>query len=234
MLKIVGDIHLADGFFDIGFGVGSSIKKGVDPFAKLKRSENDFWIGNFESVCSDTSNKKGSYAKQFIISPDDISHIKHLDLYSIANNHVMQHGKKAYCEMLQYFESRSVQYVGSVDRKSTSFIHQGKKIGIIAFSQRPENFSKEPLYWLLPEYEDVNAELSKLSGCDYKIIFVHWGYEFINYPNIDQKAFAHYLIDKGADLIIGTHPHVLHGYEIYKGKHIFYSYGITPIRYLTN
>lgn len=225
MLKIVGDIHLADGFFDTGFGVGSSIKKGIDPYAKLNRSENDFWIGNFESVCSDTSNKSDSYAKQFIISPNHLLHIKHLDLYGVANNHVMQHGAKAYNEMLQYFESRNVQHFGSIERKSAFFIHQGKKIGIIAFSQRPENFTKEPLYWLLPEYEDIRKELTLLSDCDYRIIFVHWGNEFINYPNIDQKAFAHYMIDKGADLILGMHPHVLQGYEIYNEKYIFYSLG---------
>jgi hypothetical protein len=54
---------------------------------------------------------------------------------------------------------------------------------------------------------------------------VHWGIEFINYPYNDQKQFAHFLIDSGADLVIGMHPHVMQGFEVYKGKHIFYSLG---------
>lgn len=45
MIKIVGDINLSDGFFDTGFGVGSSIKQGADPFKKLNRCDDDFWIG---------------------------------------------------------------------------------------------------------------------------------------------------------------------------------------------
>ena len=48
MLRITGDINFTDGFFDTGFGVGSSIKKGADPFENLRREKDDFWIGNFE------------------------------------------------------------------------------------------------------------------------------------------------------------------------------------------
>lgn len=225
MIKIVGDINLSDGFFDTGFGVGSSIKQGADPFKKLDRSDDDFWIGNFECVCADTSNKKGSHSKQFLISPRVLSHIKHLNMYGIANNHVMQHGDKAYKEMLDYFEVNNIQFVGNLNRKSTTFMNNGKKIGIIAFCQRPDNFTKTPLYWSLPEYGDIRKELTGLTNCDYKIVYVHWGNEFINHPYIDQKAFAHFLVDSGADLIVGMHPHVLQGFEIYKGKHIFYSLG---------
>lgn len=225
MIKIVGDINFADSFFDVGFGVGSSIKKGYNPFSKLIRSDDDFWIGNFECVCSDTSNRRGSHAKQFRISPDNLSHVKHLNLYTVANNHVMQHGDKAFYEMLHYFESNNIKYIGSKERKGITFTHQGKKIGIIAFSMRPDNFTKEPLYWSLPEYLEICYELSSISNCDCKIVMVHWGNEFINYPYIDQKALAHYLIDVGADLVIGMHPHVLQGYEIYNGRHIFYSLG---------
>ena len=64
-----------------------------------------------------------------------------------------------------------------------------------------------------------------MADCDFRIVFVHWGNEFINYPYLDQKAFAHFMVDCGADLIVGMHPHVLQGYEIYHGKHIFYSLG---------
>ena len=225
MLKIVGDINFSDGFFDMGFGVGAAIRKGFDPFAKLYRKRTDFWIGNLECVCANTSDKQGVYAKQFLISPRDLMHVKHLDLYGAANNHVMQHGESAYREMLWYLSEHGVQYVGSLERRSTTFFHEGKKVGIMAFSQRPDNFSQRPLYWCLPEYAEIQSELAKLADCDFRIIFVHWGNEFINYPYLDQKAFAHFMVDCGADLIVGMHPHILQGYEIYHGKHIFYSLG---------
>ncbi len=225
MLKIIGDINFSDGFFDTSFGIGSSIKKGADPFLKLNRAKEDFWIGNFECVCANTSNKSGAYARQFIISPKDLTHVEHLDLYGVANNHVMQHGERAYDEMLQYLEENDIQYVGSLGKKSTTFFHEGKKVGIIAFSLRPDNFTSKPQYWSLPEYVEIQNELARLVDCDFRIIFVHWGNEFVNYPYLDQKFFAHFLVDSGADLIVGMHPHVLQGYEIYHGAYIFYSLG---------
>ena len=226
MLRIVGDCNFADGFFDMGFGTGTLIKNGSDPFQYIKgNTKDDLWIGNFECVCSGVSAKEGTEARQFIIAPDACDHVNHLDLYGVANNHVMQHGSEAYRQMVGYIGGKGVQYAGTQEKPSTVFEHQGKKVAITAFNQRPENFTKPPLYWAMPEYEDVRTELKKYEDCDYKIVYVHWGIEFINYPYNDQKQFAHFLIDCGVDLVIGMHPHVMQGYEVYRGKYIFYSLG---------
>lgn len=226
MLRIVGDCNFADGFFDMGFGTGTLIKNGSDPFHYIKgNAKDDFWIGNFECVCSGVSARYGTEARQFIIAPDVCNHINHLDLYGVANNHVMQHGAEAYLQMVDYIGSKGVLYAGSLDKPTIVFDHQGKKVAITIFNQRPENFTSPPLYWAMPEYEDVRTELKKYENCDYRIVYVHWGIEFINYPYIDQKQFAHFLVDSGTDLVIGMHPHVMQGFEVYKGKHIFYSLG---------
>lgn len=225
MLRIVGDVNFTDGFFDTGFGVGSQISKnGLNPFKFLKVDENDFWIGNLECVCSNITNKSGIEAKQFRIPLDKLNSIKHLGLYGVANNHVMQHGDEAFCEMISYLESKNIKYVGTNECKSVVFPHQNKLVGVVAFSLRPDNFTDKPLYWSSPEYIEIIKEIEKLN-CDYKIVYVHWGNEFIDYPYIEQKKLAHYMIDMGADLIVGMHPHILQGYEIYKGKYIFYSIG---------
>lgn len=225
MLKIVGDINFTDGFFDTGFGIGSAILNGENPFKHIERHSKDFWIGNFECVCATTSNKKGIYKKQFIISPKCLCHLKHLDLYSVANNHVMQHGDIAYREMLDYLKREQIYYVGSDKHRYSIIEHQNKKIAVFSFSMRPENFAERPLYWSQPECIEIKNEIAKLKECDFKMLYVHWGNEFINYPYSDQKQFAHFLIDIGFDLIIGVHPHVLQGYEVYNGKYIFYSLG---------
>ena len=67
-------------------------------------------------------------------------HVKHLDLYGAANNHVMQHGGSAYREMLWYLGDYGVQYVGSLERRSTTFFHEGKKVG--TFAKREQQSSK--------------------------------------------------------------------------------------------
>jgi hypothetical protein len=137
----------------------------------------------------------------------------------------MQHGAAAYKEMLDYLDSKSIGYAGSNNRHSYQFIHQGKEIGILVFCLRPDNFTKEPCYWAMPELDEMETELQKLAGCDYRIAYVHWGNEFIGYPYIDQKQLAHFLVDHGVQLLIGMHPHRLQGYEKYKGATIFYSLG---------
>lgn len=226
MLRIVGDCNFADGFFDMGFGTGSSIKKGANPFKHIKdRSTEDYWIGNFECVCSSISNKEGLDAKQFVILPSVCDNVEHLDFYGVANNHVMQHGGEAYREMVDYLELKGVAYAGTDEKRTTIVEHQGKRVAITVFNQRPENFTKPPLYWAMPEYGAVREELAKYADCDFRMVYVHWGIEFINYPYNDQKQFAHYLVDCGVDLIVGMHPHVMQGFEVYKGKHIFYSLG---------
>jgi len=60
---------------------------------------------------------------------------------------------------------------------------------------------------------------------DLIIVSFHWGKEFKNYPLPSQKELAHFVIDNGADLILGHHPHVIQGIEVYKSKSIVYSLG---------
>ena len=57
------------------------------------------------------------------------------------------------------------------------------------------------------------------------IAYMHFGNEYSNSPNENQEKIAHELIDYGADIVIGSHPHVTQGIEMYNGKPIFYSLG---------
>ena len=57
------------------------------------------------------------------------------------------------------------------------------------------------------------------------ICVFHWDYDFELYPHPAHRQLAFELIDLGVDAIIGHHPHIVQGYEIYKNKPIFYSLG---------
>jgi poly-gamma-glutamate synthesis protein (capsule biosynthesis protein) len=63
------------------------------------------------------------------------------------------------------------------------------------------------------------------ANSDFVVVFVHWGVERNNYPEEYQRTLATQYIDKGADAVVGCHPHVLQGIEFYKGKPIAYSLG---------
>lgn len=225
MLVFTGDINLTDNNFDVGYGVGSSIRKGLNPFSKILKKENEYWIGNFEGVTSNVSDIT-SYAKDcFRIEPSAIKDFKLIDCYGLANNHVMEHGVKAYHEMDRSLKSMGLSTFGSLQNKSYQFLHEGKKVGISGFSLRNDQLKFKPEYWNFPEYSNIVEEFNNIISNDYKIAYIHWGVEFIDHPMVNQIRFAHWLVDLGYDLIIGMHPHVLQGFEVYKGKYIFYSLG---------
>lgn len=100
MLKILGDINFSDGYFHLGYGVGTSITQGIDPFSNLDMQSDDFWIGNFECVCANIEKKN----HPFVVSPESLDHINHLNLYGVANNHVMQAGERAYRQTTDYLK----------------------------------------------------------------------------------------------------------------------------------
>ena len=58
---------------------------------------------------------------------------------------------------------------------------------------------------------------------DLVIVMIHWGEEKGYDPTHSQEKYGHALIDAGADLVLGSHPHVVSGVELYNGKYIVYS-----------
>lgn len=224
MLKFTGDVCFTDNHFDIGYGVGSYIAKGGNPFAKIKKDPQDIWIGNFECVASTISPHTDYHKDCFRIEPSLLNECKLFDYFGVANNHVMEHGPEAYEQMCDNLLSISRGTFGSKENKSVTFEHQGKVVSITGFCLRREENPYEPSYWCQPEFYEIEEEFKTLNA-DYKVAYIHWGVEFVNYPTVEQVKFAHWLIDLGYDLIIGMHPHVMQGYEVYRGKHIFYSLG---------
>lgn len=225
MIHFTGDINLTDWMFNVGFGIGTNIGKGLDPLKYLERKEGDLWVGNFEGVASPVSANSGIYAKAFRIEPELLINVSHMDIYGFANNHAMEHGPEAYRETVKAINGYRSKVFGLRDQKSCVFEHQGRTISILGMCTRIEATKWEPLYWHNPEYKEIEEELAFLPSDAFKVLYIHWGNEYINRPSTAQKKFAHWLIDSGFDLIIGMHPHVLQGYEDYKGKRIYYSLG---------
>ena len=76
------------------------------------------------------------------------------------------------------------------------------------------------------ELEDMIADIQKTRpDVDVLVCSYHWGTSQSRTLTLSQKAAAHAAIDAGADLIIGQHPHILQGIEVYRGKAIFYALG---------
>lgn len=225
MLRFTGDINLTDWDFNFGFGIGSRIDKGFNPFSRIDRKDTDQWVGNFEGVSSNVTEREGMAAKVFRVNPDSLRNLPHFDVYGFANNHAMQHGGEAYSHTVKTLTQLGSRVFGEADNKSIIIQHQGRTVTLTGCCFRIDEFTESPSYWYNPEYIDIKGEIDKLPQDAFKVFFVHWGNEYINRPSSQQKKLAHWLIDAGFDLIIGMHPHVLQGYEDFKGKRIYYSLG---------
>ncbi|MBY6277557.1 CapA family protein, partial [Symbiobacterium thermophilum] len=70
--------------------------------------------------------------------------------------------------------------------------------------------------------EDIRAARQV---ADVVAVALHWGVEFTNSPTEEQRRLARYIVDQGADLVLGSHPHAIQGFEIYNGGFIAYSMG---------
>ena len=215
---------MTDNHFDIGFGVGSAIKGGQNPFAKIAKLPSDIWIGNFESVVATESVHTDYHKECFRIEPHSLKECTLIDYFGVANNHAMEHGPQAYNQMCDNLTALGKGVFGRDSRRSITFEHQGRRVSVTGFCLRAEEGKSQPLYWSYPECEAIAEECRALES-DFKVVYIHWGVEFIDYPSQEQVQLAHWLVDIGFDLVVGMHPHIMQGYELYKGKHIFYSIG---------
>ena len=212
--------------------VGEKIKQnGVDwPFAKLTGGENRFSQGfdivsaNLEGAVADNgAHYSPAMAYDFSFSPEIVSNLKkyNFNFFNLANNHFSDQGERGIIETRKNLDELGFNYTGckdsQIDDCSEKIIEiSDKKIGLAGFSS---------VYSLI-DSEKAGEVVKKLADeTDLVIVNFHWGVEYDHQFNQIQKKLAHALIDAGADIIIGHHPHVVQGLEIYKNKPIFYSLG---------
>lgn len=196
------------------------------PFEKISDTlkNSDAVIGNLEgTIISDhTQTPLSSLTFSFLPVVADTLSKNNFTVLSLANNHSYNFYKSGFLETRKYLENSNITPVGSPyeissDYVATKFIN-GRKIVFIGFNTTFNNFS----------YEDADNLLSgiKKNNPDaFIVVMVHWGEEYSLTENETQQYLAHNLIDNGADVIFGAHPHVVEGIEKYNGKIIFYSLG---------
>lgn len=163
----------------------------------------------------------------------DIMKVLHVEAVSLCNNHILdyQHDIEDTVETLR---QNGVKSWGLRNHDVIETKLNGKRVFIITFA----TFSNEHSLNLFSPRKVVKevCKLKKENPDCYIVIFPHWGREKFYYPEPADRTLAHYLIDAGADLIVGHHSHVVQPIETYKGKKIFYSLGnfILPQAFYAN
>jgi len=107
----------------------------------------------------------------------------------------------------------------------------GWRIGFLALSTRRNapQFDGAPVlpFANLRELDDLLVPILQQARAEHDVlvVYVHWGDEYAEAPDLYHRRTAHALIDAGADLVVGHHPHVLQGIERYGRGLIAYSMG---------
>lgn len=175
-------------------------------------------------------------AYTFRVSPDLVQVLSaaRINVVSLANNHILDFGKKALKQTLEVLERSKIKYSGAgfnlkEARRPAILTIRGRRIAFASYSLTfPSEFwaTDSSAGTCFPFHTFFYDDLQKFKkNYDLVIVSFHWGSELMTTPKKYQIQLAHRAIDSGADLILGHHPHVVQGIEIYKGKLIAYSLG---------
>ena len=229
-LAFVGDIMLAE-------TPGERIALGEDPFGEFAEvfRKVDLAIGNLECVVA-TTGKEFEKPYVFRAHPRVLGPVqKHLDIVCLANNHTGDYGHVAFLEQLLLLEQNRILYVGggrdcAHARQPLIVERHGLRIAFLAYNDfKPRAFEAGPSWpgvaWAVDAQVTADIEAARtIHRADFVIPMLHWGWEY-EPANDRQRQLAKLMIDAGADMIVGGHPHVTQEVEYYKGKLILYSIG---------
>ncbi len=201
-------------------------KIGFDEFFKdiqyLVRSA-DISVVNLEgpfttypSITADRKNKTLQFTFDPALAPKLATF--GFDILGLANNHTLNFGRSGLEQTRRYIGNVGMIYYGeplNKDEISTVVTRNGIRIAFVGFHE-----------FNYVNFENVFAEIARLRpDVDVLIVTPHWGVEYQKEPTAKMTEWAQKFIDSGADMVIGTHPHIVGDVGVYKGKKIYYSLG---------
>lgn len=229
------------------FIAGDVVPKGIQPetfknngdriFAEIRPfiTGADFSIVNLEApVISDGPSPIKKDGPCLGIAPSAVSVLMNagFGVFTLANNHFYDHGQKGVDNTINECNSLNISVVGggktvAEARKPLLLEHAGKRIAIINACENEfsiansDHGGSNPLD-LINMQEDIAITRK---NADYVVLILHGGVEQYHYPTPRMKRWYRHFIDLGADAVINHHQHCINGYEVYKGKPIFYGLG---------
>lgn len=193
------------------------------PFGDVKSliKQFDFGVINLEGVYTDFDSVsiKNREILRFTFDPKGIFALKDagINVVSQANNHTNDFGREGATFSRRYLGFNHIEVVGDFFNENPFLVLTTKshEVAIVAFNE----FSYTNLDKTLEDIATLKQEGK------FVIVFPHFGPEYERFPSLGQKDIARTFIDHGADIVVGSHPHVVQAMEMYKNKPIFYSIG---------
>lgn len=181
----------------------------------------DFTFANLESPLSVDTPLGGLVAQRFRV-------------VNLANNHIMDGGLERLLLTATRLRAADIATTGVGEDLASAWrpaviTVRDVRIGFVGASYTSKNSSRLvrlPHVARIDHRWELQRTIRALrDDVDFVVASMHAGVEYIRFPAAEQMQFAHTAIDEGADLVIGTHPHVVQRVERYRGRYIFYSLG---------
>jgi len=178
-------------------------------------TESDLTIGNFEGTLTDET-RHGGKNFNFRAPPEFVMSLIFggFDVVTLANNHSLDYFEKGYNDTIDTLDSAGIASFGNA--RNTIVEVNGINVGFFGFMAWADTGTHR---------NNITSAIDDLKsrGAELIIAYFHWGVETHYRPSATQRNLGRFTIDSGADLVLGAHPHVIQGIEIYNGRNIVYS-----------
>ena len=234
LLSFIGDCSIGDGYNSIkGERSYHSVvdREGYAwPFSDVVQylSRDDLTVANLEVVITEKSNRQ-NIMYPLRAAPDHVNILLEgsVEMVNTVNNHSMDYFDAGYQDTLQYLDEAGIAHFGSLRyNKEDGYDHlavrdvKGIRFGFVGFS-----YPSLDSDWAINNIIKRVQKLKEEDGCEIVVVSLHWGRETYMTPESWQLKTAKKILDGGADMIYGHHPHVLQTMCFYKGKPILFSVG---------
>lgn len=204
-----------DGSFNACYdqmGAAYFLKNVRDIFA-----EDDLTVVNLEGALTEsTAREDKTWAFKGSAEYTEVLTEGGVEAVNLANNHSGDYGETGFADTIAALDRADIAHFGFGETALLEI--GGVKVGLLGMYTVYE----DPDY--IPQLRDAITSLQD-QGAEIIVASFHWGLEYDDTPEEDQVELAHAAIDAGAHLVIGHHPHVLQGVEVYRGRYIVYSLG---------
>lgn len=205
-ISAIGDILLGENLKNYGKnaeGLYDDIFSNITKYLK----NSDITLGTYETNITEDTKVFANAIKEAGI-----------DLVTLAHNHTQDYGEEGFKTTQEYLESIGIQTVGKYAEEAKDRVkiveEKGVKIAILSYTY-DNGKSGVNIY----SEEQASNDLAYANeNADFSILLMHWGDVYKEEPNAKQKEQAQFLVDNGADIIIGAHPSVVEPMEILKNK----------------
>jgi Bacterial capsule synthesis protein PGA_cap len=230
-LVFVGDLMLDD-------GPGKTIEAGGDPLAAFDPwlRDADYRIGNLEVPIATVGAPMDNKIYTFRAHPRVLKVLAgRFDALAVSNNHSGDYGRAAFLETMALVQGAGIATFGGGRNLAEAhrplwIERQGLRIAVLGYNEfKPRSFEAGANWagvaWSEDSHVLADIRAARRAGADVIIPFMHWGWEREPEPSQRQRQLARLMIDAGADAVVGGHPHVTQGADVYRGKPIIWSLG---------